>query len=90
MKHLTVDCPVISNSDPFGAYANAFRVLPDGGDLLLDFCLYSAQSGSAKLISRVRVKPTFLSAIRERLEETMEPLPQNTTIYVMPELGGEQ
>ena len=88
--HLTVDCPITSTEDPFGEYANAFRVLNDGGDLLLDFCLYSAQANTAKLISRIRVKPQFLHAIHERLESSLEKVPETATIYVMPEVGGSQ
>ncbi len=90
MKHLTVDCPVTSTSDPFGEYVNAFRVLEDGGDLLLDFCLYSAQANSAKLISRLRVKPQFLHAIQERLGSSLQKVPESATIYVMPEVVGSQ
>ena len=89
-KHLTVECPVVSNKDPFGEYANAFRILEDGSDMLLDFCVYSSQQGNAKLVSRVRVKPGLAVAIKERINQSLAQEIPATTIYVMPEVGGSQ
>jgi hypothetical protein len=93
MSHLTVDCKVTSNDDPFGEYANAFRILGDGSDVLLDFCVYSAQNGTAKLISRIRINLELAAAIKDRLEESFNPVTSPTgggTIYIMPEIGGSQ
>ena len=91
MSLVTVDCPVTATTaDPFGDYVNAFRLLPDGGDVLLDFCVYSAQAGTARLVSRLRIKPHFLDVIHARLSDTLKAVPQEATIYVMPEIGGHQ
>lgn len=57
----------------FGIFANAFRVVEEvGPDCFLDFIVYSGQEGQAQVVSRVRVRKSFLSALREKLEEAME------------------
>ena len=84
-----VSCPVDTQGD-FGSYANAFRIMQDGNDILLDFCVYSEQDNAAKVVSRVRVPPTFLNVILSRLQEALhapDP-PTQGRLYVMPEIKG--
>jgi len=55
-----------------GEFANAFRILRDGGtEWLLDFLVYSAQGQTAVVVSRLRVQQEFLPAMRDRLEGTL-------------------
>lgn len=56
----------------FGEFANAFRVVEEvGGDCFLDFMVYSAQAEEAVVVSRVRVRREFLTAIQDRLKEAL-------------------
>ena len=84
-----VSCPVDTQGD-FGSYANAFRIMQDGNDILLDFCVYSEQDNAAKIVSRVRVPPTFLGVILSRLQEALsiDHSPDQGRLYVMPEIKG--
>jgi hypothetical protein len=67
-----INCEVvIPKSRRHGIYANAFRVLPDGAEYLLDFLVYSQQESSALVVTRLRVTPAVLSAIRDRLSSSM-------------------
>lgn len=54
-----------------GAFANAFRVSNDGGDVFLDFVLYSEQEHAAALVCRVRVHPTFVLDMHNRLAQAI-------------------
>lgn len=63
----TVDCEVEEDDRVFGEYANAFRVVREGDELLLDFCLY--QDDRAKLVRRIRVTNGMFKAMVERLVE---------------------
>ncbi len=83
-KTKTVSCPVDTGGD-FGVYANAFRVLSDGPDAVLDFCLYSEAEGVAKTVSRVRVSPSFLQVILARLGSAVR---VETDVYLLPEIEG--
>jgi hypothetical protein len=68
MDTKNVSCPVEALESTFGVYANAFRILPGGGqDLFLDFCVYSEQDDKAKVVARVRVGPEFLQVITDRI-----------------------
>lgn len=63
-----VECPVsIPDTLRVGTYANAFRVLQDQEDFFLDFLAYSAVENQAVLVSRLRIKPEFLSAVMGRI-----------------------
>jgi len=64
-----VDCEVKNSITNFGVYANAFRVLFDGAEVLLDFCIYSEAEGIAEVVSRIRVTETFLGVILERIKK---------------------
>lgn len=68
-KPTGVLCPVdMGDCSPFGEYVNAFRVMSDSdGELLLDFCIYSARENKAQVIARIRVATTFLTDIHERI-----------------------
>jgi hypothetical protein len=58
----------------FGEYANAFRVVEDGSDCLLDFLVRCETEGKAVVVSRVRVRRGFLQDIRDRLQEDVPKL----------------
>jgi len=85
----SISCPV-ETEDSYGVYANAFRVMQDGSDAVLDFCVFSEQDNAAKTVSRVRVPPSFLSVILSRLRDAVEVTEPDgtTTLYVMPEVTG--
>jgi len=88
MSTKNVTCPVDTQGD-YGSYANAFRIMQDGNDVVLDFCIYSEQDNAARVVSRVRVPPTFLSVILSRLQDAMQvPCDTNGHLYVMPEIKG--
>lgn len=89
MSTKNVTCPVDTQGD-YGSYANAFRIMQDGNDVVLDFCIYSEQDNAAKVVSRVRVPPTFLTVILKRLQAAMQVPELETTgrLYVMPEIKG--
>ena len=72
-----VDC-TIQGENCFGEYVNAFRILHDGIDILLDFCVYSEDLGTAKLVSRLRVTKEFLNILLNRVMETIESTPLGT------------
>mgnify|MGYP006892407352 FL=1 len=91
MKSKNVECGVNTGDNLYGAYANAFRVMVDGPDAILDFCVYSEQDNSAVVVSRIRVPPNFLEVVLERLQQalTLRETPSNSRIYLMPELEGD-
>lgn len=69
-----IECEVVFGSDPLrvGEYANAFRVMADSPqEVILDFCLYSAATNTAKVVSRVRVQRSFLAFVDARLREAL-------------------
>ncbi len=80
-----VDVPVdLPRGMETGAYANAFRVIPDTGDtFFLDFLAYSAGDQRARVVSRVRVHKTFLEAIRNRLSGTVQEQGQVLTYPIL-------
>ena len=80
----TIDCPVEAE-DAYGSYANSFRVLQDGPDVLLDFCVYSEQDNRARVVSRIRVRSGFLQVILSRLMESAGGMLPGNLIYIMPE-----
>ena len=89
MPTKNVSCPVDTQGD-FGAYANSFRIMQDGSDIMLDFCLYSEAENAAKVVSRVRVSPSFLGVILTRLQEawSLPDRPDQGRLYIMPEIKG--
>jgi len=91
MKSKNVECGVDSGTNLYGEYANAFRIMVDGPDAILDFCVYSEQDNSAVVVSRIRVHPNFLPVVLERLQQslTLHDTPNVGRIYLMPELEGD-
>lgn len=79
----TVTCPVDTQGD-YGVYANAFRIMQDGSDAVLDFCIYSEQDHAAKTVSRVRISPSFLNVIISRLHEAVSVTTEGDRLYLMP------
>ena len=69
-----VMCPVdLGKVAPFGEYSNAFRVFLDNdGEVLLDFCVYSARENKALCLARIRVPSNFLVDIHERIGRSLE------------------
>ena len=70
----SIDCPVDFHKsvNEFGAFANAFRLLQEtGAECFLDFCVYSAQSGRAQVIARIRIHQSFIPVIHSRLTEVL-------------------
>ena len=73
----------VEASDAFGQYANAFRIVDAGGeDLFLDFCVYTEQEQRARVVARVRCRPSFLNVIRNRITEDLRPDP--LALFVSP------
>lgn len=67
-----LECPVdITEDQELGVFVNAVRVLRDGSEALLDFMVYSPSEQQARVVTRLRVKPSFLLAIKERLDESV-------------------
>lgn len=78
------DVEVPHDLNPFGLFANAFRVMPEAGDeYLLDFCVYSAQENRAVVVARIRVSDSFLSLILVRLSEELTLLSSPATEFVV-------
>lgn len=65
--HLNVDCSIDPPSNEFGEFANSFRYLVDGNEVLLDFCIYSARDKKARVVSRVRIPQELFPVISQRL-----------------------
>lgn len=63
-----------------GEYANAFRVLEDGSDCLLDFLVRSETEGKAVVVARLRVRRGFLPALRDRLTESLQQVPVDQSV----------
>ena len=76
-----VMCPV-DVPDSYGEYANAFRIMQDGNDVVLDFCVYSEQENTARLVSRVRVRPDFLEVVLDRLTAATCPTAKHEPQFV--------
>lgn len=75
----------MGDENPFGTYANAFRIVPDNDrEVFLDFCIYSARTNTAQVVSRVRVAIDFLATVQERIARDVgsTPLPRNTIFLV--------
>lgn len=75
-----VDCEVLGEDGVFGEFANAVRVLMDGDDYLLDFCIYSSREGRARLVSRVRIHKSFLPLVSARLAEEVEAFSEDESL----------
>lgn len=87
-----VRCDIsMGEENPFGVYANAFRIVPDNErEVFLDFCIFSAHTNTAQVVARVRVAVDFLATIQDRIARDLdEPLVPKNTIFLMnlPDLG---
>ena len=72
MTDKRVDCPVnVPNGRELGDYANAFRVMRDGPEWILDFLLFSETENKATLVTRIRMHEAMLGSIRDRLTQTL-------------------
>jgi len=86
-----VDCPVEPPSgDPYGEFANALRISLDGGQILLDFCVYSESENTARVVSRVRVSKDFIPIIHQKIGASFSLTPDSelSTLFVMPAVLG--
>ena len=88
MTTKNVTCPVDLQGDYVGEYTNAFRIMQDGTDVVMDFCVYSEHDHAAKVVSRLRMSPTFLSSILERVKNAVGRPLGDSLLYVMPEVEG--
>lgn len=88
MVSKNVLCDVKNSDTNFGVYANAFRVLFDGAEVLLDFCIYSESEGVAEVVSRVRVSETFLEVIIERIKK-LKKVQGEENLYLFDTFGRE-
>lgn len=70
-----VVCAVDPPSNEFGEFANAFRYILDGNEVLLDFCIYSARDQRARVVSRVRIPQELFPVISQRLASGLVPPP---------------
>jgi hypothetical protein len=88
-----VRCEVTMGCEnPFGTYANAFRIVPDNEhEVFLDFCIYSAHTNTAQVVSRVRVAVEFLATVQERIARDVGAAPTRNTLFLvnLPN-GGEE
>lgn len=76
MSDRRVDCPVsIPPGKELGDYANAFRVMRDGSEWVLEFLLFSATEKLATVVNRIRIREEMLTSIRDRLSSTLGELP---------------
>lgn len=82
MTSKKVSC-ALDTQNNFGVYANAFRVIQDGSEVVLDFCIYSELENAAKVVSRVRASPSILEVITSRIEEVTSPGSQSETKCLM-------
>lgn len=88
MDSKNVVCEIKNSSTNFGVYANAFRVLFDGAEVLLDFCIYSESEGVAEVVSRIRVAESFLNVILERIRK-LKQVQGEENLYLFSSFGGE-
>lgn len=65
-----------------GRFANAFRILPDGPEFLLDFLVYSHQADSAVLVARIRVQETFIHTLRATLGKSIKEVDPKTDLFL--------
>lgn len=92
MVMVRCDISMGETGNPFGVYANAFRIVPDNeNEVFLDFCIYSAHTNTAQVVSRVRVAVAFLATVQERIARDVgsTPLPRNTVFLMNLPGGGE-
>lgn len=74
----------MGGESPFGTYANAFRIVPDNEhEVFLDFCIYSAHTHTAQVVSRVRVAVEFLATVQERIARDVEAAPTRNTLFLV-------
>ena len=83
MSHKNVICTVDAPSNPFGEFANSFRISQDGSEVLLDFCVYSELEKIARVVSRVRVSLEFLPAIHQKIGASLS-VGEGSLILLMP------
>jgi hypothetical protein len=76
-----------------GSFANAFRIVPDGSEYILDFLVYSKEAQQALVVARVRVAEVFLAAILLRLSQSLTEIaeskgnPAGLTFFAVQEGG---
>lgn len=72
---INVNVPIEVPDDlAVGTTANSIRILPDaGGEVLLDFCVFSAQAQRAVVVSRIRIQKGFLAVLFKKLATIVQP-----------------
>tara|TARA_Y100000310_G_scaffold340275_2_gene435444 strand:- start:2225 stop:2524 length:300 start_codon:yes stop_codon:yes gene_type:complete len=98
MMTRNIHCPVEMQEDAvYGEYANAFRILVDGPDAILDFCVYSEETNKARVVSRLRVAKDFIGVIMARLgQDVKASISENAVVgssesvlFMMPTVEGD-
>lgn len=73
MADRRVNCQVaVPEAIAAGVPVNAFQAVKDGDDWVLDFLVLSEDQTRAVVVSRVRVRPEFLDAVRSRLDSALQ------------------
>jgi len=72
VSKLTLVCRVKPPRKKAGVFANAVRILPDGDELLLDFCVFSQQDQQADVVSRLRIHKSLLPQLQQRIAEVLK------------------
>lgn len=73
-----------------GPSANAFRVVDHPGpECFLDFLAYDEGTRVAEIVTRVRVRREFLPIIRNQLDKSIAPLPDNVIPLFNPQVTPE-
>jgi len=68
MKFEDLPCEVqVPQEEILGTYANALRIIQDGSEFLMDFCLLSREESVARVVCRLRVAPDFLPLVQDKL-----------------------
>jgi hypothetical protein len=68
MRFEDIPCEVqVPREEVLGTYANALRILQDGSEFLMDFCVVSREESVARVVCRLRVAPEFLQLVQDKL-----------------------
>jgi len=79
---VNVDEIIVPEEVRFPEFANAFRLMPEtGGDCIVEFLIFMAAEGKAKVVSRVRVRNDFLLTIRNSINNSLPSQHQQPVVH---------
>lgn len=79
---VNVDEILVPEGVRFPEFANAFRLLPEpGGDCIVEFLIFMAAEGKAKVISRVRIRNDFLLTMRNSINNALPSQHQQPVVH---------